>query len=152
MSDIAFRSAIELAAAIRAREISSRELLEYYLQRVERFNPTINAVVTLDVERARTRADAADAALARAAALGPLHGVPMTIKDCIETAGIRTTSGADQYSAHVPTVDAPAVSRLLAAGAVVFGKTNLPTLAMDGQTFTRQRNRRIREICDVDTH
>ena len=94
MTDIAFRSATQLAAAIRSQEIGSRELLEHYLQRVERFNPKLNAVVTLDSERARQRADAADAALARGERWGPLHGVPITIKDCMETAGLRTTSGA----------------------------------------------------------
>ena len=135
MSDIAFYSATRLAAAIRDREVGSRELLEHYLQRVERFNPQINAIVTLDVERARQRADAADAALARGDVWGPLHGVPMTVKDSIETAGVRTTSGAEIYAEHVPSQDAPAVSRLRAAGAVIFGKTNLPTLAMDVQSY-----------------
>jgi amidase len=135
MTDIAFRSAVHLAAAIRAKEISSRELLEHYLQRVERLNAKINAVVTLAVERARQRADAADAALARGEVWGPLHGVPMTIKDAIETAGIRTTGGAPAFAQHVPGTDAPAVSRLIAAGAVVFGKTNLPVLSMDVQAY-----------------
>jgi amidase len=135
MPDIAFRSATQLAAAIRAKEIGSRELLDHYIRRIERFNPTINAVVTFDLERARQRADAADAALARGDTWGPLHGVPMTIKDCIETAGIRTTAGAEMLAQHVPSADAPAVGRLLAAGAVVFGKTNLPTFAMDVQSY-----------------
>ena len=94
MTDIAFRSACDLITAIRKRELSSRELLEHYLKRVERYNPQINAVVTLDVERARKRADTADAALARGEVFGPLHGLPVTIKDTIETAGIRTTAGA----------------------------------------------------------
>ena len=94
MTDVAFCSAGELVAAIRKRELSSRELLEHYLKRVELYNPQINAVVTLDVERARRRAGAADAALARGEVFGPLHGLPVTIKDTIETAGIRTTAGA----------------------------------------------------------
>ncbi len=135
MTDIAFRAATQLAAAIAAKEISSRELLEHYLKRIEQLNPRINAVVTLDVERARQRADAADAALARGHRWGPLHGVPMTIKDAIETAGIRTTGGAELLSEHVPSADAPAVSRLLAAGAIVFGKTNLPKFSMDAQSY-----------------
>ena len=135
MSEIAFHPATRLAAAIRDRKIGSRELLEHYLQRVERFNPKINAIVTLDAERARQRADAADAALARGEVWGPLHGVPITIKDSIETAGVRTTSGAEIYTEHVPAQDAPAVSRLRAAGVVIFGKTNLPTLAMDVQSY-----------------
>jgi amidase len=135
MVDIAFRSARQLAAALRAKEIGSRELLEHYLRRIEQFNPQLNAVVTLDSERARVRADAADAALVRGETWGPLHGVPMTIKDSIETAGIRTTAGAEILAQHVPNADAPSVSRLIAAGAVVFGKTNLPTFAMDAQTY-----------------
>jgi amidase len=135
MSDIAFRSACELAAAIRKREVGSRELLEHYLKRIERYNSKINAVVTLDLERARQRADAADAALARGDVLGPLHGLPMTIKDTIETAGIRTTAGAPIHAEHVPARDAPAVARLVAAGAVVFGKTNTPVFAMDVQSY-----------------
>jgi amidase len=133
--DIAFRSALELAIAIRNREIGSRELLEHYLKRVEQYNPQINAIVTLDAERARKRADEADAALARGEYWGPLHGLPMTIKDTIETAGLRTTAGAPVHADHVPTRDAPTVARLKAAGAVVFGKTNTPVFAMDGQSY-----------------
>ncbi|MEQ1682368.1 MAG: amidase [Burkholderiaceae bacterium] len=135
MTDLAFESASNLAAAIRTRRISSRELLALYLQRVERFNPALNAVVTLDAERAFMRADAADAALARGESWGALHGVPITIKDSFETAGLRTTSGAPELTGHVPSHNATAVQRLVAAGAVVFGKTNLPTFAMDLQSY-----------------
>jgi amidase len=135
MTDIAFRPAVELARAIRQREIGCRELLDHYLARIERLNTRVNAVVTLDSERARRRAEAADAALARGDTWGPLHGLPMTIKDSLETAGIRTTSGAPELAEHVPAVDAPAVARLVAAGAIVFGKTNLPTYASDAQTY-----------------
>src|SRR5580765_1446578 len=91
--DVAFRPAVALAKALRAGELGSRELLEHYLARVERLNPRLNAVVTLDLERARRRADEADAARARGALFGPLHGLPMTIKDSLETAGLRTTCG-----------------------------------------------------------
>ena len=135
MPDIAFRSALELAVAIRNREISSRELLKHYLTRIEQDNPKINAVVTLDIERAFQQADAADAALARGESLGPLHGLPMTVKDTLETAGVRTTAGAPLHAEHVPTKDALAVARLKAAGAIVFGKTNTPVFAMDMQTY-----------------
>jgi len=135
MTDIALRSVGELARAIRDREISSRDLLEHYVARVERFNPQLNAVVTLDLERARQRAEAADAALQRGEIRGPLHGIPLTVKDCIETAGLRTTAGASQYAEHVPATDAPTVRRLVAAGAIIFGKTNTPSLAMDCQTY-----------------
>jgi amidase len=133
--DVAFRSTTELAAAIRRREIGSRELLDHYLARVERLNPQLNAVVTLDAERARVRAGEADRALSRGEAWGPLHGVPFTIKDCYETAGLRTTCGWEQIASHVPATDATTVARLRAAGAVVFGKTNVPTLVSDVQTY-----------------
>src|SRR6188472_2984600 len=130
-----FASASELAAAIRSRLISSRELLELYLGRIERFNPALNAIVTLDADRARAEADAADAAIARGDDLGPLHGVPITIKDSIETAGMRTTSGAKMLTDYVPQHDAVTVARLRAAGAIVFGKSNLPEFAGDSQSF-----------------
>jgi len=135
MSDLAFLPAVELAAKIRRKELGCRELLDHYLARVERLNAPLNAVVTLDVERARARADAADQALARGAGVGPLHGLPMTIKDCFETAGLRTTSGAPELKDHVPAADAASVARLVAAGVNVFGKTNLPVYAGDVQTF-----------------
>jgi amidase len=134
MSDIAMRPAHALAEAIRHRELSSRELLELYLTRVERLNPLLNAVVTLDADGARRAADSADAALARGDTTGPLLGVPMTIKDTYETAGMRTTCGVTEWD-RVPERDAEAVRRLRHAGAVIFGKTNTPALAGDWQTF-----------------
>jgi amidase len=132
---IATRPATELAQLIRDRELSSRELLDLYLDRIDRLNGPVNAVVTLDADRARAAADAADAALARGDDVGPLHGLPVTIKDAIETEGIRSTGGATELVDHVPTADAPAVARLKDAGAVVFGKTNLPRWSGDFQTF-----------------
>jgi amidase len=134
MTDLGFRSASELAGALRRREVGSRELLDHLLARIERVNPPLNAVVTLDVERARAAADAADRALARGEARGPLAGLPMTVKDTFETAGLRTTCGVPELAQHVPATDAVAVARLRAAGAVVFGKTNTPTWAGDWQT------------------
>src|SRR3954470_10689880 len=132
---MATQPAVRQAEAIRAHDVSSRELLELYLDRVERLNPAINAVVTLDAERARAAADAADDALARGDDVGPLHGLPITIKDAIETEGIRSTGGAIELADHVPAADAPAVARLREPGAIVFGKTNLPRWSGDGQTF-----------------
>ncbi len=131
----ATRTASELASAIQAGELRSRELLELYLDRIERLDGDVNAVVTVDAERARAAADAADDALARGDELGPLHGLPVTIKDAIETEGIRSTGGARELVDHVPVSDAPAVARLKAAGAIVFGKTNLPRWSGDFQTF-----------------
>jgi amidase len=133
--DAVFAPAYELARSVREREISSRELLEVFVSRVERLNGSVNAVVTLDVERARTAADRADDALARGARVGPLHGLPVTIKDAIETEGIRSTGGAVELTDHVPTVDAPVVSRVKAAGAIVFAKTNVPRWSGDLQTY-----------------
>ncbi|MFC3776012.1 amidase family protein [Mycolicibacterium holsaticum] len=134
MTDIALQPAHRLAEAIRRGELSSRELLEHHLARVARYNPPLNAVVTLDPDGARRAADAADAALARNEAVGPLHGVPMTVKDTYQTAGMRTTCGHPEWD-HVPERDAEAVRRLRAAGAVIFGKTNTPPRAADWQTF-----------------
>jgi amidase len=127
--------ATALVRMLAAGEVSSRELLDHFLERIERHDPAINAVVALDVERARDRAAAADAARARGESWGPLHGLPMTIKDAFETEGLVTTSGAPELADHVPARDADAVARLRAAGAVIFGKTNLPLYAGDVQTY-----------------
>ena len=118
MDGLAHRPATALLRALDDREISSRELLEHFLGRVEQLNPRLNAVVTLDAERALKRADEADAARAQGEAWGPLHGLPITVKDCFETEGLRTTCGAEQYADHVPGTDAVAVARLRRAGAV----------------------------------
>jgi len=134
VTDIALWPAHRLAQAVRRRELSSRELLDGYLARVEQLNPRLNAVVTLDPDGARRVADAADAALVRGEDVGPLHGVPMTIKDTYETAGMRTTCGVEAWD-HVSDRDAAAVARLRQAGAVIFGKTNVPSFAADWQAF-----------------
>jgi amidase len=130
-----FASATELVAALRQKRLSSRELLETYVRRIERYNPALNAVVTLDAERARGAADAADAATMRGEATGPLHGLPVTVKDCLATAGLRTTAGSTSLASYVPEEDAVAVARLRAAGAIVFGKTNLPQFCGDIQSY-----------------
>ena len=126
-----FSSALELAAAIRARRTTASQLVELYLDRISRHNPTLNAVCTLDAAGATRRAREADAALARGEVWGPLHGLPMTIKDALETAGLRTTGGHPPLKDYIPTVDAPAVSRLRGAGAILLGKTNVPPLSAD---------------------
>lgn len=130
-----FASATELTAALRQKQLSSRELLDAYLHRIEQHNPALNAVVTLDTERAQEAAEAADAAIARGETTGPLHGLPLTIKDCLATAGLRTTAGSADLADYIPEVDAVAVARLRAAGAIIFGKTNLPEYAGDLQTY-----------------
>jgi amidase len=100
-TELALQSATELTAALRSRQVSSRELLSHYLERIDRLNPAVNAVVTLD-ETALDRAEQSDAARARGEHWGPLHGLPITIKDSLETAGLRTTAGAPEYATHVP--------------------------------------------------
>lgn len=130
-----FQSAAALARAVQRREIGARELLEHFIARVELHNPKINAVVARDFEAARARAAAADEALARGEIWGPLHGLPMTIKDAYEVKGLRTTGGSPEYKDHVPARSATAVERIERAGAVIFGKTNVPFLSGDLQTF-----------------
>ena len=135
MPDLALAPATDLVRRLRTREVKSRDLVERYLDRIARLNPPLNAVVTLDADGARRQADAADAALARGVLAGPLHGLPMTIKDTFETAGMRTTAGAPELAEHVPSTDAVAVARLRSAGAVVMGKTNVPLYAGDAQSY-----------------
>lgn len=133
-SDLVFLTAHQLAQAIREREASAVEVLEAHLGHIARYNPALNAIVTLDEERALQRAQEADAALARGETWGPLHGVPVTLKDAFETAGLRTTSSHKPLAAYVPPQDATIVARLRAAGAVILGKTNMPELALDIQS------------------
>jgi amidase len=132
--DIPFQSASSQLDALRNKDISSVELLDLYLKRVAKHNGALNAIVSLDEERAREAASAADAALAKGKPLGPLHGLPITVKDAYMTAGLRTTCGEPKLANFIPDLDAEAVSRLRAAGAVIFGKTNVPTGNLDVQT------------------
>ena len=124
--DVAFWSTTRQAAAVRASELSAVALLELYAARIERLNAAINAIVTLDLDRAARDAAAIDERLARGDNVGPLAGIPMTIKDAIEVAGMRSTGGAVELRDHIPSEDAPAVAALRAAGAVIVGKTNVP--------------------------
>src|SRR5215813_947305 len=121
-TDIAYQSLGTIARLIKTREVSPVEVVEAHLEQISRLNPGLNAIVTIapDVmERAKTAED------------GPLHGVPVTIKDTIETAGLLTTSGSKLRANYVPSTDAPAVARLKAAGAIILGKTNVAEMAMD---------------------
>ena len=135
MSEIALRTASALAVDIRERRIGCLELLDHYLARVERINPALNAIVVMDVDGARARAAAADAALAKGEVWGPLHGIPMTIKESYDVIGMPTTWGVPALKDNVPSTNAAAVDRLLDAGVVLFGKTNVPLLLADWQTF-----------------
>ncbi len=135
MTDIAFQSALSLAQRIRAGELSARELLDHYLQRVDKYNPALNAIVVDDRERAWDAAAAADRALRRGQHLGPLHGVPMTVKESFDVAGLLTTWGDPALENNLAITDALAVARLKAAGAIIFGKTNVPLHLADWQTY-----------------
>jgi amidase len=135
MQDMPFRSATELVRDIQSRSISSRELLELYLARVDRYNPEINALVVQQREHARARADAADAALARGENWGPLHGLPMTVKESFNIKGLPTTWGHPAMRANIAVEDALCIQRLTAAGAIVFGKTNVPVDLADFQSY-----------------
>src|SRR5688572_21439050 len=128
-------SAIELAARIRRKDVSAREVMRAHLERIEHLNPRVNAIVTLSAERALDDAARADEMMARGEAIGVLHGLPVAHKDLVETAGIRTTKGSPFYRDTVPTVDALIVTRMRAAGAITCGKTNTPELGAGSQTF-----------------
>lgn len=134
MNELKFLTASELANLIRQRKVSSQEVLEAHLSQIATHNSSLNAIVTLDEERACQRAQEADDALARGEIWGPLHGVPVTIKDVFETAGLRTTSGFKPLASYVPKQDATVVARLRQAGAIIMGKTNTPEMAGDEQT------------------
>ena len=130
MDELIYASATALAKAIRAKKVSSGEVIEVHLKRIEAVNPKLNAVVQLTADTARAEAQAADAALARGEITGPLHGVPVTIKDNIEIAGRVCTVGTKGRTSFIPAQDATVVTRLRAAGAIVLGKTNLPELGL----------------------
>lgn len=129
-----FATAVELLAAMDAGELTSAGLLDAFLARIED-HPWVNAVVTLDADRARAEARLADAARASGRRFGPLHGLPITVKHDVKVAGMPSTYGSAALRDHVPDEDAEAVARLRRAGAVVFGRTNLPEFAKDGQSY-----------------
>src|SRR6266850_5648228 len=133
MNDLSLQSITFLAAQIAARKVSPVEVLQAHLDRIKEINPQLNAIVTLAPD-AMQQAGEAEAAIVRGDELGLLHGVPVTIKDTIETAGLRTTSGSSMRAQFVPTRDSPAVARLKAAGAIILGKTNTAEMAMDYTT------------------
>jgi amidase len=128
-------TATDLAARIRRRQLSAREVMAAHLARIERVNPKINAIVTLVAERAMTEAANADEHQAHRRALGPLHGLPVAHKDLVNTAGIRTTFGSPIYRDNVPTTDALIVRRVRDAGAITLGKTNTPEFGAGSNTF-----------------
>ncbi len=133
--DIAFKPATELARHIRQKDFSCRDLLELYISRIEKFNPILNCVVTTNFDDARAQADRADVEVGVGKTLGPLHGLPITVKDALETAGIRSTGGARELLGNIPDRDAPVVRAVKDAGAIIMAKTNLPRWSGDLQTF-----------------
>ena len=134
MDDLTYFSLVTIADAIRAGEVSSSEVLEAHLARIDEVNGDLNAVVQLCAERAREEAAAADAAIARGDELGPLHGVPITLKDSHDTAGVISTGGTLGRKDFVPEADSTVTARLRGAGAILMGKTNTPELTLSGET------------------
>ena len=132
-----FNSAHEILEKIKQREVSSLEVLESFLAQVEKVNPKINAIVALDAERAKEKAIEADNKINLKSKLGPLHGLPMTIKDAFEVEGIVSTGGNPAWKDNIPKRNAEAVQRLVDAGAIIFGKTNVPFLSSDLQSFNK---------------
>ena len=141
--EIYYNDATALAGLVRDGEVSPVEVVRAHLQRIEDVNGRLNAIVTLN-DGAEDRAREAEAAAATGERMGPLHGVPITVKDCVDTAGLRTTRGSRLFSDHVPAADASVVQRLTDAGAIVIGKTNMPEFALwwetDNVVFGRTEN------------
>ena len=131
-SNPAFWSATKLARALRAKKLGALELFDLYAERIARHNPALNALCVLDLDGGRQRAKAADKARG---ARGPLHGLPMTVKESFDVARMPTTWGLLELKRNVPKIDALAVARLKAAGANVFGKSNVPVMLADWQTY-----------------
>jgi amidase len=135
VTELCYQPAVELAALLRAREISARELLAAHLDRIEQTNGAVNAIVTFCTERAMAEATAADEALAHGEDVGALHGLPFGVKDTHATEGIRTTQGSPLFADFVPERDELLVARERAAGAIVVGKTNVPEFAAGSHTM-----------------
>lgn len=130
-----YQPATDLLAALQHQKISSSELLELFVQRYNQYNPTLNAIVDTDFEGARKLAREADEARARGESWGVLHGLPMTLKDSVLIKGFRSTFGSEIFKDHTSEYDADFVGSITEAGAIVFGKTNLPLWGDDTQTF-----------------
>lgn len=135
--------ATDLAILVRTKQVSPVEIMRAHLERIESLNPRLNAVVTLN-ESAMNHARGAETALMRGDSLGPLHGVPFTVKDSLDTAGLRTVRGSRLFEGHVPAADATAVARIKAAGGILLGKTNVPEFSFaresDNAVFGRTVN------------
>jgi len=133
-NDMAFSPAWELAQGIQQRMITSTDVVESVLQRINAYNSQVNAVVGVDIDDIRRQAREADAKLIRDEGSGAIHGIPLTFKDTFETEGMRTTAGNPNLADHIPAQDATVVARLKEAGAIILGKTNVPPMANGIQT------------------
>jgi aspartyl-tRNA(Asn)/glutamyl-tRNA(Gln) amidotransferase subunit A len=133
-TDLSFMPATELTAAIRAKEVSSVEVTEHFFQRIDRLDPQLNSYLALRRDEAMADARAADEAVQRGDRVGPLHGVPISIKDLEVTKGLTTTMGSALFRDRVPEVDSIVVERVKAAGAIILGKTNTPEFGQSGTT------------------
>ncbi|GAB1267580.1 amidase [Aurantivibrio infirmus] len=137
MAELIYQSAESLAKLIRSKAISSRELLQVFLNQIENVNPKLNAIVTLDIECAFRRADELDKLAAKNSFIGQLHGLPITVKDTLQTKNVRTTAGSLHLTDNYPKQNAQVVQRLLDEGAILFGKSNTPEFAADLQTTNK---------------
>ena len=135
-NEICFTNAVDLAALLRKKKISAREVMQAHLKQIKKINAKVNAIVTLVPEdQLMAQALAADESLAKGNLIGPLHGLPIAVKDLTETKGIRTTYGSPLWKDFIPSQDALIVEREKKAGAIVIGKTNVPELGLGSQTF-----------------
>src|SRR5262245_24813540 len=137
MSEICKLTAVEIERRIRAGDLSAREVAAAHIARIEQTNPTLNAIVTRTFEQALASAAAADERLARGDAVGPLHGLPVAHKDLQPTKGVRTTFGSPIFKDFTPDIDSLLVERIRNAGAIMFGKTNVPEFGAGSQTFNK---------------
>ena len=135
MDKLHYKSAVEIAELIRSKKASAVEVLEHFLKRIERYNPKLNAIIWMNAERGRKRAREAEAALARGEVWGPLHGVPMTIKESFDVAGLPTTWGDPAFKDTVATQNSLVTQRMMDAGVTLFGKTNVPLNLADWQSY-----------------
>jgi amidase len=141
-TDLWRMSALELAAAIRSRHMSSQEVIEAHLRRIAAVNPSVNAVTVTLGEQALAAAKAADRAVASGGDLPPFHGVPFTVKGNIDLAGTPTTLGLKAFAGAYPSRDAPVIERFKAAGAIPIGRTNLATFAVRSHSESELWGRR----------
>ena len=135
--DLAFKSAVELRELVRAKEASPVELTSLYLQRIGDLDPKLNSYLTVSADQAMSAAKEAEQAVVRGDDLGPLHGLPVSVKDLELTKGIRTTSGSLAYKDRIPKEDSIVVERVKKAGGVILGKTNTPEFGLLGHTENR---------------